>query len=554
MAKPGNPPTTTPVQDNQIDYFNDQETFSLDFDQLESSFLTPIDNIRSHFNALTPNPQDLNTPQYQESRCHAFYRMIGFPIVAPGGSSFCSPGFDPNINLNPSAASAYQSTVNAFSNNITLTNQSKQREQVPIFYSKIFAAGGLNSQGDALGSMFVRSFANQFSSTGPLETDPAQQQDVPERMDTVFKFYGPQGFSLENTISFQSLLSQHYLKPFIVDPRIDTAVKPIKNKICAPFLKDKSQTKIFKSSDGSSDSLQRPYIERVISVRFNNQNLAGQQSAQYIQTLLSDIRNNNNQVDPDLLAATSDPDSQIYNNELVIFNNYYKIIRIVIDELVSSIRDVQSVRQNINFDPIPSTKTGVEGGVDGGGKLASITPNDPNNKKWETNIITMMQNQAINNAILDAGLQGVPDPGDFAFSNLDDSVFSMQKNIQQSYEDKISKLTGYRNQLGDGGITDLRNIEIIMGEFSGIGLIDMLAIQAALWIMPANSLLGLIDSNAFSRMKQYRPDIVIGSATQNAILTSLTDFESTLKTIYLLIQHYYDSIYNGSASSAPGTS
>ena len=567
MQSNNNPQTQQGSQDNQSQYYDDQETFNVNFDQIYTSFITSIDALRSHFNALAANAQELNTPQYQESRCHTFYRMIGFPVVFDAGN-FHSPGFDPNLNTN-----AAQSAVNAgidsmFENDTDLTNQSKNREQIFKDFNKLFSNGGLNAQAIALGSVYIRSFKKQFSSTAttPLVNDPSQVQNVFERITQVDDFYGPQGFIGSSTVvsGYPVLTTRHLLKPFIVDPRIDAAIRPNTNRICAPFLKDKSQTKIFQSSAGVSESLQRPYIERVISVRFNSSNIAMNQTGAtqpatptgtYIQGIITDIKENDNITDPDLISAATNILGELSTDILVIFNNYYKIIRVVVQELVSSIRDVQYIAQNINFDPIPSTTGGVESGTEGG-MLAAVDPlssgvRDNNNRIGETNILEQSRKQALNDITLDTGLQGIPDPGDFAFSNLDDSVFSIQKNIQQSYADSITNLTNLRNQLGNQGINDLRNIEIIMGEFSGIGLIDMIAIQAALWVMPQNSLLGLIDTNAFSRMQKFRPDISLNGAAQNDVISSLADFEKTLTTIYLLIQDYYDSIYDGSSSSIP---
>src|ERR1019366_5684882 len=85
---------TTP----QDKYQNNQDVLDVNFEDLYNSFITPIDLMRSHYNALVLNSQDLNTPQYQESRQHAFYRMIGFPVVADA-NNFYSPGYDPNLNL-----------------------------------------------------------------------------------------------------------------------------------------------------------------------------------------------------------------------------------------------------------------------------------------------------------------------------------------------------------------------------------------------------------------------------------------------------------------------
>src|ERR1700691_4946876 len=100
----------------QASYYDDQDTFSVDFDQLTATFITAIDNIRSHYNGLAPNSQQLNTPQYQESRCHAFFRLIGFSLVVDQGN-FHSPGFDPNLNVDSASSASYAKIDASFAAN-----------------------------------------------------------------------------------------------------------------------------------------------------------------------------------------------------------------------------------------------------------------------------------------------------------------------------------------------------------------------------------------------------------------------------------------------------
>ena len=521
----------------QPKFSSSQDILSVDINQLYTNFTLSIDAIRSHFNALVPNSQELNTPQYQESRCHAFYRMIGFPVVADAGN-FYSPGYDPNLNTDADSLAAYQKIGQSVANNQSITNQFAYREQqVQIPFKKIFAAGGANAQAITFGSMFVRSFAQQFGSTTPLVDDPNKQQIINERVSQVLQLFA-------NTDK-STLTSKHPLKPFIVDPRIDGSIRPIVNRICAPFLKDKSQTKIF-ISQGTVDTLKRPYIEKVITTRFNNNNLTLNNGQDVINNIVSEVTNDKNQTDIDLVTTASDPLNQLYSSELVVFGDYVKIMQVLVNTLINSIKSVQYVLQKINFKPIPDPKNGIESGLNGG-KVNPVDSTDtsPPNGKVENQIITLTQKNTLNNLLLDTGINGVPDTGDFVFSNLDDSVFSINKNVQKSYDNNIKSLNNIRNQLGEEGINNLQIIEMIMGEFSGIGLIDMVAIQAALWIMDPQSLLGLIDVRAFNRIKAYRSDINLGASTQNDVITSLTNFEQILKTIYIFIQSYYDGLNNG---------
>lgn len=542
--------TTVP----QSKFYDDQDLLRVDIDRLFSSFITPIDTIRSHFNALVPNSQELNTPQYQESRLHAYYRMVGFPVVSSSGS-FYSPGYDPNLNTDASSLSTYQSIANDVVNDKAFVSQQlNPRERVFKTYRKVFSDGGVVAKSVMLGSMFIRSFEKQFGGTGPLEFDKDQTQTIDDRQDAVGQFYGDSVLSLNisnNQKVIGLLASTHPLKPFIVDPRIDNSIRPVRNRICAPFLKDKSQTKIFQSTNGSSENLLRPFLERVITIRFNTQNVATNAGSDIVQSIIDTVSNNGAITDSDLISISSNSLSALHNNELVIFNNYFKIIRSVITRLVFSIRKLEYIRGKINFQPIPDPKLGPESGSPGN-TLDTIDSTDANNLRIEGDIVFLTQKKYVDelSTALDTGLQGTGDGGDFVFSNLDDSVFSIPKSVQKSYDDSIKKLTKIRTQLGNEGIEALKTIEIIMGEFSGIGLLDIMAIQAALWVMDPGKLLGLIDDRAFARAKKFRKNLTFDGVSRGSVLDGLQDFEEKLKNIYLLMQDYFDSINDGRAFQA----
>src|SRR5574339_47418 len=100
---------------NQIN-FQDSQTFELDIEKVYSDFIKAIDKIRSCNNANNIRDAsvtvalakaetikdarsalsklcDLNTFP-QESRCHAFYRIIGFPCSDSSESKIFNPGLD----------------------------------------------------------------------------------------------------------------------------------------------------------------------------------------------------------------------------------------------------------------------------------------------------------------------------------------------------------------------------------------------------------------------------------------------------------------------------
>src|SRR5260221_854893 len=181
---------TTP----QPKFFDDQDIFDVDVDDLFNKFISPIDQIRSHFNAIANNTQELNTPDYQESRFSAFYRMMGFPVVA-SVNNFYSPGFDPNLNMDKDSLSSYSNIANKVINNLDFVrNQLDPRElNVEKIYKKAFATGGITSTAITIGSAFIRSFEKQFTDEiGPIKLDKGQVQTVDARNKVLNVFYKDQ--------------------------------------------------------------------------------------------------------------------------------------------------------------------------------------------------------------------------------------------------------------------------------------------------------------------------------------------------------------------------
>ncbi len=90
------------------------------------------------------------------------------------------------------------------------------------------------------------------------------------------------------------------------------------------------------------------------------------------------------------------------------------------------------------------------------------------------------------------------------------------------------------NKAGDA----LRIVEIIMGEFSGLGLCDIIAVLGALYTMPAADLLGFLDSYAVARMNS-RYNHTFPTVTYQ---TAMTSFASTVNQFYQLMEAIYNSV------------
>lgn len=527
-------------------FFDNQDIFSIDIEDLYDNYILAIDSFKSHFNAIDStltesitskkideifSMTDINTPEYQESRCNAFYRMMGFPVVASDGS-FYTPGFDPDLtqeDINKKISTANNIDKN-LKNKILTERERFSKNKINIFRTRNIDATAL-----AMASVYIRSFDKQIDqSIGPLDVD-LQNFIIEDRNQIKNKIF------FDKPISLDLSKTRHLIRPFIVDPRIELTVIPSRNRTCVPFLLNKQDTKLSITNNGY---LKRPYIEKVISTRLSVKNVK-LDSGDYINSILSTIKSNDKIRDQQLLSEVSNDLGGLYKSETVIFGQYVKIIRAIVDKLVQSINTIKEISNNINWQPVCNI-SGPEYGVE----LGSVVDEDKRNKNIEIDILNSQRNKILQEINFDIGLGVDADAGNFIFSGIDDIILGDIKNVGKSYEDHINELNNIRNQYGVVANQALKNIEIIMGEFSGLGLIDIVAIQCALWIMDIDSLVGLVDDKATERLgeKSKKNNTIKYTGNKKGIITSLTEFEKKITEIYKLIQNYYDAKINTSLS------
>ncbi len=217
---------------------------------------------------------------------------------------------------------------------------------------------------------------------------------------------------------------------------------------------------------------------------------------------------------------------------MIVVGKFLKIIEALVGTLVDSIKDIERVQSDINWKPLCEN-----GGPEFGIELNTIDPNDTiNNKKIEIDILDQQRKKYISEVNLDIGISQ-PDLGNFTFSNIDDIVFGSMKNVSQFHDEQLGILENRRNELGNKANSLLKNIEVITGEFSGLGLLDIMAIQAAFWIMEPEALVGLIDNEAIGRMQSDQN--LQGTLGGFKPIDALKEFEKKISEIYVLIQAFY---------------
>lgn len=549
-----------PPAPNQANSQDDQN-YKIDIDQIYNDFIAEIDAVRSYVNVSGIRNQDLSanikplTPDntYQESRCHAFFRLIGLPVVNSSHTEIYNPGHPLSAAVSKGNIDIDKKLQIAKDPISGLDILSKKREEYPLVQSKIFAANtGIDAAVLALssggtGPTNLRKFSVPFlkNTSDPFGVDPADQSYSVGTKALVGKNYIDLSLfsdAADNVASASTLSSRnHIIRPFIVDPIIDWMVNPSTRKVAVPFLPDKSYLKM-----SANVFIKRPLLEKVIRDRFStlsviaDQDLASQAIVNYIKNIPA-IQNQS------IITQVTANNNQLYRlDEQSQFVNFLNIIQEMMAQLVRSLNVILKAQSLYYWVPIPST-SGPEKGVSSQDVFLTTAKMQQSNLFTQNDKNILLRVVAAHTKSLNAQVSSAnttPDVGGFAFDsfkttfNADTSSGLIDVN-QQSLDDILASRTGILNKAGAA----LRTIEIIMGEFSGLGLCDIIAVMGALYIMPKTSLLGLLDDDAFNRMLtalHFDEDSSI-DLTQNrdSYATSIAALDKNVNQFYQLM----DSIY-----------
>ncbi len=474
-----------------------------------------------------------------ESRAHAFYRMLGLPVVASDGS-FYNPGFDPTGNKTIDKKQAINSKVL----NSKLQNIINARENLPLSLKNIFARQDLSSSVYALVLRYTGPFKILDENKQALDIDN-QSFTVDSRNTEIVLFASFNDQLADKILNTSSAFTstvvgqnfsggQHILRPFIVDPRIENTVMPDKNRICVPFLKDKTTTRLH-----ANTYLMRPGIELIIRDRLQAQT----QDKTFLNDVQKIINGDNSpgltisSLDLETLRSTvialADQNKLEGTDILNIFNGFtsiqvetvsqlIKLIKVVIKQLYLALQQIDEAKNKINWVPVPAIE-----GPELGAKGAFLSRLGTNNSSSEIDLkITELRIKKLNSDRLITERQ---DLGTFASPFSSNLVGEKSKSYDSQLQEEIQK----RDRIADTAFQAMGIIEIITGEISGLGLIDILSIYTALWAIDIKSLIGFLDDETFERLVTYNPELKSTAleARGTDILSTLNDFEHKLINI-----------------------
>lgn len=499
--------------DSHRSKFN-SNTVNLNFKRIQS--LADIDRLRVGNNSVSNI--------FQESRCNTFFRMLGLPVVSTSTDELYSPGFNPVDNRDVDKLKRKMGIAsNCFA---TLGKAFLFREVYPQAMAGLFQQQNFRSSAFAIASIYPRPFDKQLNPNfGPNQVD-TQVFKVPQRSGVLDSFT----IEEQNNLLSDITTSTHILKPFMTDPRVDLTVSPSLNMICAPFMLEKKHTQV-----SPDNYLKRPYIERVIRHRFNKSNVlgTGAQVNQLVDSLIGYVKDNIAIADNDLVSSAFAPLKNLHQSEINIFRRFVEIIDNLLHTMLQSYVAIETIRGSINWKPIPNVN-----GPEFGSTLNEVSLTDPANRKSERDINEQTATIVFSSQSFDIGAQSSKgDTGAFVFSDIEDVVSDTTKKDTKDLDKRIAKLNKNRNHLGKQANDHLRIIEIITGEFSGLGLLDIMAIQATFWVLDEGVLLGLIDPEALIRMQSVSE--LEASATALNPTVAMDEFEKKIAEMYQLIDQLY---------------
>jgi hypothetical protein len=520
----------------------------------------------------------------QESRCHAFYRVIGFPVVNSDKSDFYNPGLDIIYTSGRSMTLDRKLTI-AQSVGTQFEAISAARENYQAAAAQIFSnPTSLEASVLALtsgtsgnnGVTNIRKFAQPFiKSTDPFDFAIASQSysqpgDITQTYCLVgdnklgpnlVKLSDFQATNADPTLSYKANIAiggykimsqhQHIIKPFIVDPRIDfsiwasesKSIQGVSRRVAVPFVPDASFLKT-----GETASSERPLLEKVITDRFAS--FTTDQTGSAVSEVVDQVKAIKNIQTINIGSVTI---SDIFSGKVFkvsqqqAFAQYLSTIQALMFKVADAANIIRKRQGDHYWLPEPSL-TGPEGGsnikpVQVSSQILTMptTPHDFD--------IIAKQAQVILSSVTTIIAQptATPDPGGFAFSSykltFDPSTSDSQGDLASQSQDMLDTT---RNKFLTEANNALQIIEMIMGEFSGLGLADIIAIMGALYTMAPADLLGFLDVDAYTRAQS-----VLGTSlpAKSSITTTMTNFANIVNGFYQVMDQIFQDFNSNNATN-----
>ena len=519
------------MSDNQ-EIFKNFQQYEIDLDIIYDQFIKPLDSIRSFINVNSASNEGLFKKvsvnnimgvsrfsieeKYQESRIHAFFRMIGFPVIG-NDNSFYNPGFD----LNRNKSISLESKINIINNpkegyyKFSKFKEGYYNDKV----KKYFKSQDLDSSCYILSSYNIRDFSDFESKyVNPIDFEVEDQSyliTLEDSIGTPFLKYEDSAGDNPKTLNPKRY---HFIFPFIVDGRIDISCS---KKVAVPFVPDKTYLDL-----NEGYICPRPYIEKIIRERFDQSN-NNKDLGQAFNDEINRVKLNKIYTSTDLIDKIYSSD--IYGvSEKNQFNKFINISLAIVDKIRLSRIDIQKAQSFTYWNPMPSID-GPEYSIRNQNVYLQSAKNLQ--KKVDLDICDLQTKIIVN--LLNTQLNKISNTNSqFNFDAFSQNVQDDNPGLGSTLESQIESLNKKRESICKKGADGLKTIELLTGEFSGLGLIDMIVIITSLYLVDKIYLLGLLDDDSFNRAK-----LILNFTEERAsVMNSILEIQKKSLELYSIFQ------------------
>ena len=306
-----------------------------------------------------------------------------------------------------------------------------------------------------------------------------------------------------NKISLEASLTERTsgtLFPMIVDGSLEIA--PTNRRIAKPFLVEKTE-------------LKRPLIEFIALLRLNDKGIIN-------DILYNDIKEHFKKL------GVEDKDLKLNVAEYRILNELAESLlnmKEIISETVKQLSK-ESVELRTEYKPKNSTSQAQPEAVgsDGTGSIEKLENEQLQEKNIAESIYSTLD--------YDDSITNLSGTRNLKNAALASHFLSMISQKIRSVDQKLNETQRIKEKKEERKKSLNRNVDFILGSFSGISGLDIMIIVTALFIIDIKDLLGLLNTKAIERLKELKKGTNTSSFDKTEVSVAIGNLEKMVAELF----------------------
>lgn len=432
----------------QLDYLNISKNL----------ILRNINSIRSNFqfNENQDNTEPNILPPMKESYCHAFFRILGLPVISADKTKFYNPGFYGNEI----------GQIEVERRNAIDRNQDQNLFTLETAREFINYGNGLKFEANSTKYQYRFDLLKQPISVN-LITENKGPFDYDQQIDEV------SSRTVHKPV-------QKILRPFKCVPNLTNKVIPATNMICAPFVNEAN-------SKLRNSVLTKPYLEFVARIRLSKDITSNTTENTLSQALSKKIEDLNIE---SVLSSFSNSIKDLSVLELYIIEQLFITLIDACNKINKERKSAQELiakmESRLKNEDIKFTNEGIV--------FDTL-------EKW----IQERQEKIAAKELLLSQIPGFKIAG---IGNLNNKIPCILTNsfieLVQPDLENLKKELDALNKEKNKRVTAFNSLNselfYLIGEVNGLGLIDVLAMMLSFWLISAEELVSMFDDESFNRL------------------------------------------------------